>query len=209
MIKFEIKHQESYSRGELLLRTFFGWLYIAIPHLFCLVFLSLWGSILQFITWWIILFTGKYPQNFFNYQVKLGRWNLRLTARLLNLVDGYPAFGLDAADDKTEFDIQYHESYSRGQLLLITFFGWLMAIPHLICLYIMIIGVYFVLLISWFAVLFTGNYPKGMHEFVVSVLRWAIRVTFYLQFMYPKYPPFSGKREEELDDTKDKILDAK
>ncbi len=208
-MKYEIKHQESYSRGDLLLRTFFGWLYMLIPHLFCLYFLAIWGSILLFITWWIILFTGKYPQNFFNYQVKVARWNTRLVARLLNLADGYPAFGLNATDDKTEFDVPYREGYSRGQLLLITFFGWLMAIPHFICVYFMMIGVYFVVFIAWWAVLFTGKYPKGMHDFVVSVLRWLMRVTLYLQFLYPTYPPFSGKREEELNPQMDKVLDAK
>ena len=107
-MKLTIKHQDSYSRGELLLRAFFGIFYIALPHGFILMFLGLWGAILGFISWWVILFTGRYPQSFFEFQVKLIRWRIRVNARMLNLVDGYPAFGLNATDDQTDFqmDIQ-------------------------------------------------------------------------------------------------------
>ena len=58
---FNIKHAESLSRGELLLRTFFGVFYIYIPHGFVLIFMGLWGAILSFISFWIILFTGASP----------------------------------------------------------------------------------------------------------------------------------------------------
>ena len=66
-MKIDIKHQERYSRGELLLRSIFGAIYIAFPHLFLLIFVSLWGAILSFISWWIVLFTGEYPQSFFEF----------------------------------------------------------------------------------------------------------------------------------------------
>ncbi|MFC2155921.1 hypothetical protein ACFLRB_05480 [Acidobacteriota bacterium] len=62
-MKLTIKHQESYSRGELLLRTFFGWIYIVIPHDFALWLVGIWAGILSFLAWWVILFTGKYPQS--------------------------------------------------------------------------------------------------------------------------------------------------
>ena len=61
-MKLTIKHQEKYSRGELLLRTIFGALYIYLPHGFILMFVGLWGGILQFVAFWVILFTGRYPQ---------------------------------------------------------------------------------------------------------------------------------------------------
>src|SRR5258708_36812372 len=91
---FNIKHAESLSRGELLLRTIFGIFYIYLPHGFLLIFVNLWGAILGFISWWIILFTGRYPQSFFEYQVGVLRWVMRLRARIFNLSDGYPAFGI-------------------------------------------------------------------------------------------------------------------
>ncbi|MFI5204951.1 MAG: DUF4389 domain-containing protein [Flavobacteriales bacterium] len=198
MFKFNIKHQESYSRGELLLRSFFGILYIVIPHGICLMFLGLWGGILRLLTFFIILFTGKFPENFFKYQVRLQRWVLRMQARMLNLSDGYPAFGLDATDDKTELEIPYTEEYSRGLVLLVGLLGQLILIPHIICVWVLLIGLHFVILIAWFAVLFTGKYPDGMHRYAVNTMRWLYRIMIYLNFMNAKYPPFSGKSDEDL-----------
>jgi hypothetical protein len=191
---FDIVHQEKYSRVELLLRSFFGTLYIAIPHLFLLFFMAVASLVLGFIAWWAVLFTGKYPRGFFDFQVNLMRWSTRLNARLLNLADGYPAFGQSALDEKIVFNVTYPENLSRGLLVLRLFFATLYVyIPHGFCLFFRMIAVYVVMFIAWWAVLFTGEYPKGMHNFVVGTLRWAARVNLYMSFMSDRYPPFSGK----------------
>ena len=70
------------------------------------------------------------------------------------------------------------------------------------------IALHIVVLIAWFAVLFTGKYPAGMHLFVVKTFRWLYRIIFYLNFMNATYPPFSGKTDEELAGH-DGILDSK
>ncbi|MBC8046206.1 MAG: hypothetical protein H7Y00_05375, partial [Fimbriimonadaceae bacterium] len=62
MLTFEIQHQQEYSRGELLLRTFFGWLYIAIPHVVCLYILGLILGLMRLASFFIILFTGITPK---------------------------------------------------------------------------------------------------------------------------------------------------
>lgn len=189
---FDIKHAESQSRGELLLRSFFGFIYMYLPHAFVLFFLGLWGAILGFISFWIILFTGRYPESFFEYQVKLIRWQARVSARQLNLVDGYPAFGLDSVDEKVTVDVPYPQQLSRGMLLVKTFFGWLyVAIPHGFVLFFLAIGAYVVLFIGWWIILFTGSLPIGMHNYLVGVLRWSQRVSLYLGNLTDEYPPFS------------------
>lgn len=191
---FDIVRQEKYSRVELLLRFFFGSIYIIIPHLFLLFFMSVASLVLGFISWWAVLFTGQYPRSFFDFQVGMLRWNSRLTARLLNLSDGYPAFGLTAEDSGVIVHVAYPEKLSRGILILRLFFGSLyVIIPHAFCLLFRIIAMYFVIFIAWWAVLFTGEYPKSMHDFVVGTLRWANRVNIYMSFLTDKYPPFSGK----------------
>lgn len=189
---YDIKHAESQSRGELLLRTFFGLIYMYLPHAFILFFLGLWGAILGFISFWIILFTGRYPQSFFEYQVKLIRWQARLSARQLNLIDGYPAFGLDSVDEKVIVDIPYPERLSRGTLLLKFFFGWLyVAIPHGFVLFFLVLGAYVVLFLGWWIILFTGKLPVGFHNYLVGILRWGQRVNLYMANMTDEYPPFS------------------
>ncbi len=193
-MKLTIKHQESYSRGELLLRAFFGWLYIVLPHIFVLLFIQIWASILLFISWFSILFTGRFPQSNFEFLVGTFRWNLRLNARLFNLADGYPAFGINATDDKTSLEVEYPERLSRGLLLLKTFFGVIYcALPHAFILMFRMLWGYILMFLAFWSVLFTGKYPANWHAFNVGTLRWGTRVNLYLSFMTDDYPPFSGK----------------
>ena len=194
MLTFEIKHQDRYSRGELLLRTFFGLFYIAIPHFFLLIFVGLWGAILQIIAFFIVLFTEKYPENYFEYQVQLIRWQTRVNARLFNLSDGYPEFGLDGQDQEVQVDVLYPERISRGLVLLRFLFGVVyVIIPHGFVLFFRFIWCQILIIIAWWVVLFTGEFPKSWHEFIVGTLRWQTRVNLYMAFMTDDYPPFSGK----------------
>ena len=68
---------------------------------------------------------------------------------------------------------------------------WLLAIPHYIVLFFLFIGVFVVKLIAFFAVLFTGRYPRGMFDFVAGTLRWTWNVYSYVYLLTDKYPPFS------------------
>lgn len=189
-----IKHQESYSRGQLLLRTLFGGFYIILPHMFLLIFIQLWGAILSFIAWWAVLINGKYPQSFFDYQLNSKKWGLRVSARINNLADGYPSFGLNSEDENTDIKLVNPESLSRGLLLLRTFFGLIyVIIPHGFLLFFRFIATFFLMFLSWWAILFTAKYPKSWFDFNVGTIRWSLRVGFYMSFMTDVYPPFSGK----------------
>ncbi len=92
-----------------------------------------------------------------------------------------------------KFSIDYPEKLSRGILLLRSFFGWLyVLIPHGIILMFYGIAVMVVTFLVWWAILFTGRYPKGMFDFVVGYQRWAQRVNDYIMLLTDEYPPFSG-----------------
>ena len=196
-MKFGIKHQESYSRGELILRTLFGVFYMALPHLFLLIFLQLWSAILNLITFWIILFTGQFPEGMFKFQLNLRRWNLRLQARMMNLSDGYPAFGLESEDENIIIELERPVKSNRISILLRQIFGiFYVLIPHVFCLYFVMIGMSFVQFIAFWIVLFTGKFPVGMHTFIVGVLRWQFRLDAFMSFMTDTYPPFSTKGDE-------------
>ncbi|MFT4679485.1 MAG: hypothetical protein ACI84C_002323 [Flavobacteriales bacterium] len=192
-MKLIIAHQEQYSRGELLVRSFFGVFYIAIPHTFILFFLQIAAGFLQFLSFWAILFTGKYPESWFKFQEQVLHWRIRLNASLLNLVDGYPPFGLDAQMPGIEFEVPYIENSNRVSVLLRAVFGaFYVVLPHMFILMFRMLATYFLLFVAWWAVLFTGKYPKGMHDFNVGTLRWIMRVGVYLMYMDDNYPPFSG-----------------
>ncbi|TVR78503.1 MAG: DUF4389 domain-containing protein [Chitinophagaceae bacterium] len=193
-MNLNVKYQESYSRGELLLRAFFGFIYIAIPHYFILFFLNIWSSILTFIAFWVVLFTGRYPQSFFEFQVKVIRWSLRVQARLSHLSDGFPPFGLDVEEEETKLDVTYPERLSRGHLLVRAFFGAIYcAFPHYFVLFFRNILSAIFSFVAFWVVLFTGRYPQSLHEFNVGTIRWSIRVSMYLGFLTDEYPRFSGK----------------
>ena len=193
-MKLTIKYQESYSRLELILRSVFGCFYIILPHAFILGFVGIWGSILRFISWWIILFTGRFPQSFFEFHVGLLKWNVRLNARVLNLSDGYPAFGINATDEYTALEVEYPESLSRGTLLLKTFLGGLyVLLPHGFCLFFRTIWGIILSFVGFWSILFTGRYPESFHAFNVGTLRWSTRVSLYMGLMTDDYPPFSGQ----------------
>ena len=84
------------------------------------------------------------------------------------------------------FDVDYPERLSRWLI----FVKWLLAFPHYIVLVLYGIAYYVTLIIAWFAILFTGRYPRGLFDFAVGLLRWSIRVSAYTNLMRDDYPPF-------------------
>ena len=193
-MKLEITQQDTYSRGELLLRTLLGALYITAPHAIVLIFIGIWANIVHFIAWWVILFTGRYPEQFYEFNVKLFNWQVRLNASMHNLIDGYPAIGLNGSHPAVHFEVQRPEYLSRGKLLLRTFLGlFYITIPHGVCLYGRFIATAFLQMLSWWSILFTGKIPASWFDFNVGTLRWVFRLNLYVLNMTDTYPPFSGK----------------
>ena len=94
-VTFDIEYPEKLSRGKLLLKVFFGWLYVWIPHGIILSLLNMVVGIVMFIAFWVILFTGKYPRGMFDFVVGVQRWGLRVTAYMYMMTDEYPPFRLN------------------------------------------------------------------------------------------------------------------
>jgi len=94
---------------------------------------------------------------------------------------------------RMKLEIEYPNSLSRGILLLKVFFGWIyVGIPHGFMLWLYGIAASFITFIAFWAILFTGKYPKGMFDFVVGYMRWSFRVNAYMNLLTDQYPPFSG-----------------
>jgi hypothetical protein len=127
----------------------------------------------------------------FDFAIQIQRWTFNTYAyALLLLRDEYPPFSGDAGQYPLTLEVEYREDLSRWQIFL----KWLFAIPHLIVLTFLAIAAYVVVIIAFFAILFTGRYPRGMFDFVVGTIRWWIRVSAYaVWLMTDRYPPFSLK----------------
>ena len=164
-----------------------------IPHGILMMFLAIGSMFISMLLFWIILFTGKYPKGMWDYQEKFMRYQLRVSARLSNLADGYPAFGLNGTDENTDFSIAYKENINRGTMLVRAFFGIFIILPSAFALYFRLIATIFVGFVAFWIILFTGKYPKGMFDFVVGTGRWAYRIKCYLMFYTDQYPGFTGQ----------------
>lgn len=197
-MKLSIVHQESYSRVQLLLRSFFGIFYIYIPHAFLFMFYSIYVSFLMIYAWFAILFTGKYPKIAFDAYVGMLRWQTRLNAVMFNMADGYPPFGPNAEWESVNLEVTYSEEVSRVTLLVRTFFGIFMLIPHIIILYVLMIAGSFLALVNWFMILFTGKVGDFFFNYFEGILRFTLRISLFTSFIYPSYPPF-GLGEDEKD----------
>jgi hypothetical protein len=193
-MKLTITHQERYARDQLILRTLFGWLYIGIPHVLLLLFVGIWSLILCFITFWIALFTERFPRGIFDWQVEYLNWGLRVAASFANLVDGYAEFFPGGSKEKVSLQVEHPEKLRWWLVLLRFLFGLLyVGIPHGICLLARLAATGALGFLAWWAVLITGRYPARWHAFNVGTLRWLLRVVLYLGFFTEEYPRFSGK----------------
>jgi hypothetical protein len=179
---YEVQYPESLSR----LLIFVKWL-LVIPHLIILYALGIAASIVWVISFFMILFTGKYPEGMFKFMVGFFRWSANVTAYVGLLRDEYPPFSLDAGLYPVTVDIAYPTSLNRWLVLI----KWLLVIPNLIVLMFVLLAAYIVEFIAWFAILFTGKFPEGMFKFVVGAFRWNQRLNAYSYFMRDEYPPFS------------------
>ena len=192
MMTLSIQRQEIYSRGELMLRTILGAIYIIIPHAVALGFVGATACVVGFLALWAILFTGSYPRGLYDFLLGTLRWQNRLAVTLFQLVDGYPAFGFQDGENVATA-CTCPESVGRGSLLVRAIFGAIyVGIPHGVALAFRQIGSSVLVFLAFWVVLFTGQYPERWHAFNVGTLRWTARVNAYLLWMTDDYPGFTG-----------------
>jgi hypothetical protein len=135
----------------------------------------------------LILFRRKYPRWWFDWNLELLRFSNRVGAYLALLRDEYPSTDERQA---VHLDVRYPDA-ERELNRWLPLVKWLLAIPHFICLFFLGIASVVVIIISWFAILFTGRYPRALFDFVVGVMRWQNRVAGYAVLLVTDtYPPF-------------------
>ena len=146
------------------------------------------GGALVFPPLLLILFRQKYPRWWFDWNVALAKFQNRVGAYVLLLRDEYPSTDEEQA---VHVEIAYPDVPNELNRWL-PLIKWLLAIPHYIALTFLTIGVVLVVIVAWFAIMITGSYPRGLFNFVVGVMRWALRVAAYAFLLTTdRYPPFS------------------
>ena len=137
----------------------------------------------------MLVFRGKYPRWWYDFNVELLRFHNRVGVYVALMDDRYPSTD---EDQSVRLDVPYPDvaRLNRGLPLV----KWLLAIPHYIVLAFLTLGALVAVVIAWFAVLFTGRFPRGLFNYLVGVGRWSNRVTAYAFILVTDdYPPFSLK----------------
>ena len=171
--------------GELdRLTTFFRLIWV-IP---ITIVLSLCSTGLFMATLLMILFRQRYPRWWYDFTRELTRFSMRVASYWMLLTDTYPS---TEEEQSVHLELTYPDAehdLNRWMPLV----KWLLALPHYIVLSVLWFLGFWALVIAWFAILFTGRYPRGLFDFVVGLMRWTLRVQAYAYLLITdRYPPFS------------------
>ncbi len=181
-VAFDVAYPERLSRWLI----FVKWL-LAIPQLIVIYLLRIVATILTFLSWFAILFTGRYPKAFFEFSSGVLRWEANVFAYVGLLRDEYPPFSWEPGEYPLTLDIDRVPRQSRFRL----FIRWFAIIPHQIVFFFVAVAALFTTFLAWFAILFTGRYPRGLFKFGVGVMRWFMRMEAYQYLLRDEYPPYS------------------
>ncbi len=181
-VNLKIDYQETSKKSTAFIRVV-----LIIPVSIILTLISSYTEALSIAIALMILFREKYPKWWFDWNLALTKFWLRIAAYGLLMTDEYPSTDHEQA---VNVDIPYPDvkkDLNRWMPLV----KWILAIPHFIALLLIFIVVIVYSVFAWFAILFTGRYPKGIFDFVEGFLRWSLRVNAYVFLLTTdEYPPF-------------------
>jgi hypothetical protein len=145
------------------------------------------GGLLFFAPLLMIVFRRKYPRWWFDWNLELQRFGNRVSAYFALMDDRYPS-----TTDHQSLHLDYpYPDVERELNRWLPLVKWFLAIPHYVVLFFLNIALVFAVIIAWFAILFTGRYPRGLFDFVEGVIRWDNRVAAYAFVLVTDvYPPF-------------------
>lgn len=144
------------------------------------------AAVCALVSWFAIVFTAHAPDGLWRLTAFYLRWRVRATAYVALLRDEYPPFG-DApypAEVDVPVPLEPRERLSVA-------FRPILALPHLLVIWLLGIAWGVTTCIAWFAILITGRYPRALYEFSLGALRWTTRVEAYLLLLTDDYPPFT------------------
>ncbi len=182
-------------RGDLHIarwRPLVQWL-LVIPHLAVVWALSMVRNVLTLISFFAVLFTKKIPRSLFDVIAMTLRYEWRTMSYALFLREDYPAFDFqpsaedDGVDAHAAVSVAYPEELNRWKPL----YKWILAVPHYFVVCALMIAAFFVAIAGFFAVVFTGEYPEKLRDFIVSAYRYNLRVQSYIGLLTDEYPPFA------------------
>jgi Domain of unknown function (DUF4389) len=135
----------------------------------------------------MILFREKYPRWWFDWNLELLRFTNRVGIYVALMDDRYPS-----TDEHQSVHLDFSYPDAKQDLnRWLPLVKWFLAIPHYIVLFLLYVGALFAVIGAWFAILFTGRYPRAIFDYLEGVVRWHNRVAGYAFILVTdQYPPF-------------------
>jgi hypothetical protein len=135
----------------------------------------------------MIVFRQKYPRWWYDWNLELQRFSNRIGVYFALMDDRYPS-----TDERQAVSLDFpYPDARQGLNRWLPLVKWLLAIPHYVVLIFLWLAALVAVIIAWFAILFTGRYPRGLFDFVLGVFRWTNRVVGYaFVLVTDDYPPF-------------------
>ena len=176
--RLDIEYPQSLDRISTLLRPI-----LAIPALILLSFIP---PMLCTPVALLLLFRQKYPRWWFDFNLEATRFHNRVYAYLNLMTDEFPSTD---EEQSVRLDLDYPDATQLNRWLPLV--KWFLAIPHYFVLNLLVLLQTFAVLIAWFAILFTGQYPRPLFTFMLNAERWTLRVEAYAFLLITdRYPPF-------------------
>jgi hypothetical protein len=135
----------------------------------------------------MIVFRQKYPRWWFDWNRELLRFTNRVGVYVALMDDRYPS-----TDEQQAVRLEFEYPDARlGLNRWLPLVKWFLAIPHYVVLFFLYIGAIVAVIVAWFAILFTGRYPRGIFDYLEGVIRWHNRVVAYAFILVTdEYPVF-------------------
>jgi len=179
-----VPHAERVSRWRLILRPF-----MLIPHFF---WLSLYGipvSFVLFVSFWAIIFTGKFPPGMYAFVSRYFRYYMRVIAYSYFLTDVYPPFN---GDETEPYPVRVHLDYTEKYSRLSVFFRSILCFPHVFFFFFYYIAFEIVRIAAFWVALILGRLPNSIFEYMKRFFIYYARLEAYLMMLSDEYPPFHG-----------------
>ena len=180
-VVFDVPYTEARNRGTTAVRVI-----LAIPHW---VLYSLWNEVVQLaavVQWFICVFTGKRNKSIWDFSVASEAYGSRVNSYGGLLHDVFPPFFTEQGRVPSSYSLEYDESVNRLTVGLRIIWG----IPALILALLIGIAAFFVVVVSWFAIVITGKHPKGMFDFVLKFQRYWLQTSAYMLLLTDTYPKY-------------------
>jgi hypothetical protein len=180
-VQFDVSYTEARNRLTTAFRVI-----LAIPHL---ILYGLWNRVSQLaavVQWFICLFTGKRNKSIWDFTAAAEAYGSRVNSYAGLLHDVWPPFFTEQGRVPTRYSIDYDESVNRLTVALRLIWG----IPALIIAIVIGIAAFFVVIASWFAILFTGKHPRGMFDFVLKAQGYFLQTSAYMLLLTDTYPKY-------------------